>query len=91
MSASSTMTIRLSSTVRDALDELAHSTGRSRSFLAAEAIEGYVALHRWQVAGIRAAIAGAEAGERAVAHADVARWLDSWGTEAELPPPLPPG
>jgi len=90
MSARSTMTIRLSPTTRHALGELAHSTGRSRSSLAIEAIEGYVALHRRQVAGIVAAITGADASEPAVAHADVARWLDSRGTEAERRPPLPP-
>jgi hypothetical protein len=39
-----------------------------------------------EIERIREGLADAEAG-RLVAHEDVLRWLDSWGTENELPPP----
>ena len=35
---------------------------------------------------IRNGIAEAEAGEF-VSHADMTKWLESWGTDEELPPP----
>ena len=62
MADTTTMTVRLSQSVHGQLEQLARSTGRSRSFLAAEAIATYVELNRWQVAGIEAAIAEADAG-----------------------------
>jgi predicted transcriptional regulator len=83
--------MRLRRKTKEALDRLAASTGRSRSCLVAEAIETYVALDRWQVEGIGRALAEADAGGPSVAHEDVARWLDSWGDEEELPPPRPAG
>jgi RHH-type rel operon transcriptional repressor/antitoxin RelB len=39
--------------VKKWLQKLAKSTGRSRSFLAAEAINDYLGLNEWQVAGIQ--------------------------------------
>jgi predicted transcriptional regulator len=42
---------------------LAKSTGRSRSFLAAEAINQYLDVNEWQVRGIRRAIASLDRGE----------------------------
>jgi predicted transcriptional regulator len=39
------------------LQQLAKSTGRSRAFLAAQAIEEYLDINEWQVAGILGAIA----------------------------------
>ncbi len=42
MSASTTMTIRLSAELKDKLDRMAADTRRSKSFLAAEAIETFV-------------------------------------------------
>ena len=42
MPASTTMTIRLSSDLKDKLERLAQGTQRSRSFLASEAVKAYV-------------------------------------------------
>lgn len=39
-----------------------------------------------QIEGVKKGLAEAEAGDY-VANADVARWLASWGSEAELPAP----
>src|SRR5262245_55831305 len=60
---SSTFTVRVDSAVKKRLEKLAKSTGRSRSFLAAEAIEEYVDVNEWQVAGIKQAVASADRGE----------------------------
>jgi predicted transcriptional regulator len=46
--------------------------------------EGY---EEWKLQEIEAALAEAEAGET-VPHEKVIRWLRSWGTANELPPPL---
>ena len=89
MADTTTMTIRLSHSVHGQLDQLARSTGRSRSFLAAEAIAAYVELNRWQVAGIEAAIAEADAGASSVDQKAIEAWVCSWGSPTELSLPLP--
>jgi RHH-type transcriptional regulator, rel operon repressor / antitoxin RelB len=71
------------------LDELAKASGRSREELAEEALAEYLEVQRWQIAGIEEAVRAADAGELGIPHEDVAAWLDSWGTDDELPPPEP--
>ena len=51
---STTFTVRVNSALKKRLEKLAKSTGRSRSFLAAEAIDAYLDVNEWQVAGIKA-------------------------------------
>src|SRR4051794_20530814 len=89
VSKSSMMTVRLTPEVRDKLDALARETKRSKSYLASEAIESYVNLNGWQVAHIEAALAEDEAGGPGVPHEDVVRWMQSWGSDNELPRPEP--
>jgi predicted transcriptional regulator len=60
---SSTMTIRLDDEIKDRLDELAEATHRTKSFLAAEAIQNYVVLNEWQIQEIQSAIKEADAGD----------------------------
>lgn len=76
MPASTTMTIRVSPEVKDRLDRLAAGTRRSRSFLAAEAVEAYVAREMEIVEGIEQGLADIAAG-RTVAHDDAAAELDA--------------
>jgi RHH-type transcriptional regulator, rel operon repressor / antitoxin RelB len=83
---SSTFSVRVDSTVKKRLEKLAKSTGRSRSFLAAEAIGEYVDVNEWQIAGIKQAIASLDRGE-GVAHEQVKDWVASWGTGDEKPAP----
>lgn len=66
---STTMTIRVSEDLKERLDRLAADTRRSRSFLAAEAVEAYVARELAIVDGINAGIDDV-AGRRTVAHDD---------------------
>ena len=56
-------TIRLDESTIEALDRLAKQTDRSRSWLAAKAVEEYVALNAWQVARIEEGIAAADRGD----------------------------
>lgn len=71
------------------LDQLAEATRRSRTELAEEALQQYLEVQRWQLEGIREAIAEADSGTPGVPHDRVAEWLDSWGTDEELRPPKP--
>ena len=67
MPTSTTMTIRVSPQVKAKLGRLADNTRRSRSYLAAEAIENYVDRELEIVEGIKRGLADAEAG-RVVPH-----------------------
>lgn len=56
------ITARIGAALKTKLDALAHSTRRSKSYLAAEAIAAYVALNEWQIGEIEAGIAELDAG-----------------------------
>jgi predicted transcriptional regulator len=56
-------TIRVSEEVAAKLDTLAQKLDRSRSYVAANAIEDYVAREAWQLAEIEAGVAEADRGE----------------------------
>jgi predicted transcriptional regulator len=86
MADSTTITIRVNKTTKDRLDKVARHTKRSKSFLAAEAIEEFLSVQEWQERHIREARASADRGE-VVSHEDVLRWVRSWDTEDELPMP----
>src|SRR5260370_39917301 len=49
---SATSTVRVDAAAKKRLERLAKSTGRSRSFLAAEAINQCLDVNEWQVSGI---------------------------------------
>lgn len=86
MGDSTTITIRVDHAVKERLEAVARRTKRSKSFIAGEAIEEYLAVQEWQEARIQEALATVERGE-VVAHEDVVEWVKSWGTENELPLP----
>jgi predicted transcriptional regulator len=79
---STTVSIRIDSVMKKRLEKLAKSTGRSRSFLAAEAISQYVDLNEWQVAGIQKAMVSLDRGE-GVPHERVKEWVSSWDRKKE--------
>ena len=85
-----TMTVRLPKATLAKLDALAHSTRRSKSFLAAEAIAGYVDANVWQVEEIGKAVAEADAGAPFYAHEDVMGYLErrGRGEAPERPEPI---
>lgn len=83
---STTFTVRVDETTKERLEKLARQTGRSRSFLAAEAIQDYLDINEWQVAGITRAARSLDRGE-GVSHDAVRQWVASWGSTDELPQP----
>jgi len=50
---SATLTVRVDARAKKRLEKLAKRTGRSRSLVAAEAINEYLDVNEWQVAGIK--------------------------------------
>ena len=84
---SAIVTTRVSRATKARLSALAKDMRRSESFLAAEAIENYIDVNAWQVGLIKRRLAELEAGVPTVPHEEVERWLDSLGTDHELPMP----
>jgi RHH-type rel operon transcriptional repressor/antitoxin RelB len=83
---SATFTVRVDSAVKKRLEKLAKSTGRSRSFLAAEAIGEFVDVNEWQITGIKAAIQSLDRGE-SIPHEQVKEWVQSRGSRKQRPAP----
>jgi predicted transcriptional regulator len=84
--AESTLAVRLAPEVKRRLESIASRVHRSESVLAAEAIEEFLAVQEWQIAAIEEGIAAAERGDL-ISHEDVRAWVESWGSEHELPRP----
>jgi RHH-type transcriptional regulator, rel operon repressor / antitoxin RelB len=83
---STTFTVRVDAAAKKRLERLAKDTGRSRSFLAAEAINDYLDVNEWQVAGIKRAVASLDRGD-GIPHERVKDWVESWGSSKERPIP----
>src|SRR5271167_3906533 len=71
-----TVSVRLARSTKARLQQLAKSTGRSRAYLAAEAIEEYLDINEWQVAGILGAMASLVRG-KGIPHQRVKEWVTS--------------
>ena len=79
-----TLSVRIPQKVRNQLEELSDATGRTKSFLAAEAIEGYLETQIWQVKAIKKAVKGADSkNANFIDHNKVTDWVNSWGSEDE--------
>lgn len=76
-----TMTVRLDPKLKDRLDRFAQVMHRSKSFLAAQALQEFVELNEWQIAEIQTAIQEADSGDFASQHA-VNKTLTKWGVDA---------
>ena len=85
-----TSSIEIESKLGDRLGALADRTGRSPKELAEEALAEYLAFKEWHVAAVEEAIREVDEGAPMVPHEEVVRWLESWGTDQELPPPRCP-
>ena len=83
---STTFTVRVETNVKKRLEKLAKSTGRSRSFLAAEALNEYLDVNEWQIEGIRTAMHSLDRG-KGIQHEEVKGWIDSWDGKRERPAP----
>ncbi len=84
--ASTTLTVRLPAELKDRLGELAERTRRTKSFLAWEAINGYVERELEIVAGIERGLDDMKAG-RVVPHEDVVADIDATIKKAKTRPP----
>ena len=79
-----TLSIRVSPEIRDQLENLSDATKRTKSFLAAEAIENYLATQLWQINAIKKSLIKADSQKACfVKHDKVVDWLNSWGTGKE--------
>ena len=63
MPESSVLTLRLDAKLKSQLDRLSKSMNRSRSFVAAQAIQEYVSVNEWQINEIKKGLAEADAGD----------------------------
>lgn len=79
---STTFTVRVEPEIKKRLEKLAKSTGRTRSFLAAEALNEYLDVNEWRIGGIKQAVASLDRGE-GVAHKEVKDWIGSWDRKRE--------
>jgi len=75
-----TISFRLESEKVSALDTLANSLDRDRSYLLGEAVQAYLDTQQWQLEQIRAGIAEADAG-RVVDHRRVKAMASRWRRE----------
>jgi predicted transcriptional regulator len=75
-----TISFRLESEKVSALDTLANSLDRDRSYLLGEAVQAYLETQQWQLEQIRAGIAEADAG-RVVDHRRVKAMASRWRRE----------
>ena len=63
MAESSVLTLRLAAQLQNQLDRLSKSMNRSRSLVAAQAIQEYVSVNEWQINEIKKGMAEADAGD----------------------------
>lgn len=83
-----TFSVRLPDDLKASVTQLAALTKRSRAFIVKEAVAAYVEEQRAYLEVIDEALAEADKGTFVSGEAAFA-WLDSLGTEKELPPPEP--
>lgn len=79
---STTISMRLPENLAQQLEVLAKAMGRSRSFVAAEAIQSYVREQAWQVQEMQDAVTEADAGDFATpaeTQAAFGKWLNNAG------------
>ena len=75
------MSVRLPDEVEQQLGQLAQSTGRTKSWLANQAIQDYLAREAWQIAEVEAALSEADAGDF-VPEKEMMANFNRWGINA---------
>lgn len=78
--------MRMDPQTRARLEEEARRSRRSSSYIAARAIEAFLDSRQEKRAAIAAAVAEADKGAFVSSEA-IDQWMDSWGSEHELPFP----
>lgn len=82
-----TLSFRVPASKAKALEKLAAAQDRPKSYLLEKALDGYLDEEARFLAKVTNALEDMKAGGPTIEHAEVMRWLESWGTEHELPPP----
>ena len=77
----SVMSVRLPDEVELQLGQLAQSTGRTKSWLANQAIQDYLAREAWQISEVEAALREADAGDF-VPEKEMMAKFNRWGINA---------
>ena len=77
----SVMSLRLPDGIAVTLSKLSKATGRSKSFLAVEALREYLARGAWQIEEIQKALKEADAGDFATPE-EVSAIADKWTANA---------
>ncbi|MFJ2385805.1 MULTISPECIES: CopG family ribbon-helix-helix protein [Pseudomonas] len=77
----SVMSLRLPDEIADTLANLAKATGRSKSYLAVDALREYLAREAWQIEEIQQALKEADAGDFASAD-EVTAIANKWNANA---------
>lgn len=72
------LSVRLPADLADRLESLAEATDRSKSYLAACAVEEYLAVNEWQVKAVREGVDAADKGD-VIPHKDALKELARWG------------
>jgi RHH-type rel operon transcriptional repressor/antitoxin RelB len=78
MAKSSILSLRMPESLAERLENLAKATDRSKSYLAAMAIEEFIAIQEWQVQAIKEGIVEAKTG-KVVGHDKAMEELKKWG------------
>ncbi len=79
---SSTVSARINDSTAKKLEKLSKATKRSRSFLAAEAIQKYVEDQSWQIEAIKKGIEEADKGNFA-SDKDIKKFASKWNLNAD--------
>lgn len=83
-----TLSVRISPEMINQLKELAEATGRTKSYLAAQAIASYLQIQAWQVQEIQKAVQKADSPQaKFFSHQQIEEWVNSWDSPDELEPP----
>ena len=77
----SVLSVRLPHEVEQQLGQLAQSTGRTKSWLANQAIQDYLAREAWQITEVEAALRDADAGDF-VSEKEMMAKFNRWGINA---------
>lgn len=77
----SVMSLRIPAEIADTLAHLAKATGRSKSYLAVDALREYLAREAWQIEEIQKALKEADAGDFASAE-EVRAIAQKWNVDA---------
>jgi predicted transcriptional regulator len=83
------VSLRLGAELRSGLEKIAKAENRSISYVAQEAISQYVDAKTWMHEQILEAYEASLTETEFISGDAVMKWVNSWGTESELPVPKP--